>query len=88
MKRDEFRNVDIGDTVAVSQAKCLVIPHVRQRPPDTSAGFRLGAGLDQRYPPRLRSSGMKIDLIILEIDRDVRGMQEILRKYSLIKYPL
>src|SRR5258705_7250464 len=87
MKIDELPDVDISDAIAIGKTERVVISDVRQRPLDTSARFGLGAGINQRHPPRLRSLGMKVDLIVLEIDRDVRGVQEILREILLDQIP-
>src|SRR6185369_9433157 len=87
MKIDELPDVDISNAIAIGKTKRVVIPYVRQRPLDATARFGLGAGIDQRHPPRLRSLGMKIDLVVLEIDRDVGGVQEILREILLDQIP-
>src|SRR4029079_16399189 len=87
MKIDELPDVDISNAIAIGKTERVVIPYVRRPPLDSSARFGLGAGIDQRHPPRLRSLGMKIDLVVLEIDRDVGGVQEILREILLDQIP-
>ena len=61
---EQLSDVDVGDAVAVGQHERLVADVVAD-PLEPAAGLRLGAGVDERHPPRL--GGVLVDRIELSL---------------------
>src|SRR4051812_30448702 len=51
-------DIDVGDSIAISQGKNLVVPQIFGGPLDPSAGLRGFAGVDERYTPGLCALSM------------------------------
>src|SRR5258708_26810758 len=79
MKTDQLANVHVADAVAVGKAERRV-PKIVPDPPESAAGHRLFAGIDQGSFPGLASVSMSLDPIALEIDREIALVRQVIKK--------
>ncbi len=70
-------DVDVGDAVAIGEAECFIVLDVLAHALQAAAGQRVGAGVDQRDFPRLGMALVHFHAVLLQVEGDVRGMQEI-----------
>ena len=83
VERDRFGDIDITDAVAIGEAECLLTFQVALDALQATASHGFVTGIDQRDFPRFRIARMNFHLIILHVERYVRGVQKIVGKVFL-----
>lgn len=80
MKLHELRDIDIADAITIRHEKRL-IADIRLHAFDSAARHRLQSRIDDRHAPRFRVLIVQDDLLTLrEIERDIRGVDEVVRE--------
>jgi hypothetical protein len=86
MKRYLGGYIDVGKTVAISETKWLL--DVWMNTLQAASGVGVLAGVNQRYLPWLGVPLVYLHSVFRDVKRDIRHMQEIVRKILLMTYPL
>src|ERR1700722_979020 len=77
MKFNQFRYVDIRNAISVSEAEHLFIFYEGQYPPQSSAGHRFGAGIDQSDTPRFDSAPVALCRAFFQIEGHIGGIEKV-----------
>src|SRR5580692_6109750 len=83
MEVEGSRNIHVADAVDICHEKVFVLLYIRDDAFDTASDHRLLAGVDERNGPGFGLALMDLGRIILQVDGDVRGMEEVIGEVFL-----
>lgn len=83
VKSKQFAEVYVPHAIAVGETEALFVLDILLYPLQSAACHGLYAGINQGYVPRFCVPSMNLHLVVLDIERDVRRVQEIIGEIFL-----
>ena len=75
MESEQRGDIDIGNSVAVSEAEGLFVLHMRQVTLEAAASHGGSASVDQGDTPGLRDVAMHLHLVVQDVDGDIGSVE-------------